>query len=64
MSTIGRGIWQENWKSWKNKKHLFDDLKNVKITEKREKWEMNTAGPGLMRENWKSQNMRNTHFRT
>ena len=37
MSTLGRGIWQEKWKSWKNEKHPLDDLKNDEITEKREK---------------------------
>ena len=34
-----------------NEKHPFDDLKNDKITEKREKWEMHTVGPGIWREN-------------
>ena len=63
MSTVGHGIWQENWKSWKMR-NLFDDLKNDEITEKREKWEKHTAGPGIWRVNWKSRKMRNTHFRT
>jgi len=37
MSTVGHGIWQENSKSWKMRKHPLDDLKNDEITEKREK---------------------------
>ena len=51
-------------KIMENEKYALDHLKNYKITEKREKWEMHTVGPGIWRENWKSQNMRNTHFRT
>jgi hypothetical protein len=34
-----------------NEKHPLDDLKNDKITEKREKWKMHTVGPGIRREN-------------
>ncbi len=37
MSTVGRGIWQKQLKSWKNEKHPLDDLKNDEITEKRQK---------------------------
>ena len=33
-------------KLMENEKHPLDDLKNVEITEKREKWEMHTVGPG------------------
>ena len=51
-------------KIMENEKHPLNDLKNDEITEKREKWEMDTVGPGIWRENWKSRNMRNTHFRT
>jgi hypothetical protein len=47
-----------------NEKHPLDDLKNYKIIEKREKWEMHTVGPGIWRENWKSRKMRNMHFRS
>ena len=45
MHTVGPGIWQEIWKSWKMKKHPLDYLKNDEITEKHEKWEMYTVGP-------------------
>ena len=34
-----------------NKKHPLDDLKNDKITEKREKCEMHTLGPGIRQKN-------------
>ena len=34
-----------------NEKHPLDDLKNDKITEKLEKWEMHTERPGIWREN-------------
>ena len=57
MSTVGRRIGQENWKSWKmrnimeNEKQPLDNLKNDEITKKREKWEMHTEGPGIWREN-------------
>ena len=37
-----------------NEKHALDDLKNDQITEKREKWELQTVGPGIWQENWKS----------
>ncbi|SFW05796.1 Uncharacterised protein [Chlamydia abortus] len=40
MSTVGRGIWQENWKFMENEKHPLDDLKNDEITKKREKCEI------------------------
>ena len=53
MSTVGRGIWQENWKVMENKKHPLEDLKNDETTEKRENWEMHTVWPGIWRENWK-----------
>ena len=51
-------------KIMENKKHPLDNLKKDEITEKREKWEMNTVGTGIWREKWKSQKMRNTYFRT
>ena len=51
-------------KIMENEKHPLDELKNDKITEKREKWEMHSVGPGIWQENWKSRKMRNTHFRT
>ena len=51
-------------KIMEKEKHPLDDLKNDKITEKREKWEMHTVGPRIWCENWKSQKMRNSHFRT
>ena len=38
-------------KIMKNEKLPLDYLKNDKITEKREKWEMRTAGSGIWREN-------------
>ena len=38
-------------KIMENDKHPLDDLKNVEITEKREKGEMHTVGPGIWREN-------------
>ena len=38
-------------KIMENEKHPLDDLKNDEITEKREKWEMQTVGPGGWREN-------------
>ena len=60
MSTIGHGIWQENWKIMENEIHPRDDLKNDEITKKREKWEMHTEGPGIWRENWNSRKMRIT----
>jgi hypothetical protein len=34
-----------------SEKHQLHDLKNDKITEKREKLEMHTLGPGICREN-------------
>ncbi|SFW05779.1 Uncharacterised protein [Chlamydia abortus] len=37
MSTVGRGIWQEKLEIMENEKHPLDDLKNDKITKKREK---------------------------
>ena len=37
MSTVGRGIWQENSEIMENEKHPLDDLKNDEITKKREK---------------------------
>ena len=60
MSTVGHGIWQENWKTLENEKHPLHELKNDEITERREKWEMHTVGPGIWRENWKSQNEKYT----
>ena len=51
MSTVGRGIWQENCKSCKKRNNQIDDLKNDKITEKLEKWEMHTERPGIWRDN-------------
>ena len=36
MATVVRGIWQK-MKIKENEKHPLDDLKNDKITEKREK---------------------------
>ena len=33
-----------------NEKHPLDDLKNDKVTKKREKCEMHTEGPGIWRE--------------
>ena len=56
MSTVGHGIWQENWKSFKNEKHPLDALKNDEISEKLEKWEMHTIGPGIWWEKWKLRN--------
>ena len=38
-------------KIMENEKNPLDDLKNDKITEKREKGEMHTVGPGIWREN-------------
>ena len=38
-------------KIMENEKYPLDDLKNVEITEKREKGEMHTVGPGKWREN-------------
>ena len=38
-------------KIMENEKHPLDVLKNVEITEKREKGEMQTVGPGIWREN-------------
>ena len=37
MSTLGRGIWQENSEIMENEKQPLDDLRNDEITEKREK---------------------------
>ncbi len=37
MSTVGRGIWQENWKIMENEKHPLDDLKMTQITKTRKK---------------------------
>ena len=51
-------------KIMENEKNPLDQLKNAKITAKREKWEMYTVGPGIWREKWKSRKMRNTYFRT
>ena len=34
MSTVGRGIWQENSEIMENEKHPLDDLKNDEITKK------------------------------
>jgi hypothetical protein len=50
-------------KIMENEKPPLDELKNDEITEKREKWEMQTVGPGIWRENWKSRKIRNKHFR-
>jgi hypothetical protein len=49
-------------KIMENEKHPLDDLKNDKITEKREKWEMHTVGPGIWRGNLESRKMRITLF--
>ena len=38
-------------KIMENEKYSLDDLKNDKITKKREKCEMHTEGPGIWREN-------------
>ena len=38
-------------KIMENEKYPLDDLKNDKITKKREKCEMHTEGPGILREN-------------
>ena len=43
-----------------NEKHTLEDLKNNKITEKREKWDMHSIGTGIWWENWKSLKMRIT----
>ena len=62
--------WVSTWnmarklKIKENEKHPLDNLKNDKITEKHEKWEMQTVRPGIWRETWKSLKMRNTHFMT
>ena len=37
-------------KIMENQKHPLDDVKNDKITKKREKREMHTEGPGIWRE--------------
>jgi hypothetical protein len=37
MSTVGHGIWQEILKSWKMRNIYLTNLKNDKITKKREK---------------------------
>jgi hypothetical protein len=37
MPTVGRGIWQKKLKITETEKHPLEDLKNVGITEKREK---------------------------
>ena len=34
-----------------NEKHPHDDLKNDEVTEKCEKWKMNTVGPGIWQGN-------------
>ena len=46
-------IWNKarKLKIMENDKHPIDDLKNDKITEKLEKWEMHTERPGIWREN-------------
>ena len=46
-----------------NEKQPLDDLKNDKITKKREKGEIHTESPRIWRETLKSRKMRNTHFR-
>ena len=51
-------------KNMDNEKHPLDALKNDKITEKREKWEMHTVRPGIWRENWKSWKMKNFQLTT
>ena len=38
-------------KIMENEKHLLDDLKNDKITEKPENLEMSTVGSGIWKEN-------------
>ena len=38
-------------KIMENENHPLDELKNDKITKKREKCEMHTEGPGIWREN-------------
>ena len=38
-------------KIMENEKHPLDDLKNYKITKKREKSELHTEGPVIWREN-------------
>ena len=38
-------------KIMENEKHPLDDLKNDKITKKREKCDMHTERPGICREN-------------
>ncbi len=35
MSTVGRGIWQENWKSWKMRNIHLTTWKMTQITKKR-----------------------------
>jgi hypothetical protein len=47
MHTVGTGVWQENWKSWKMRNTHCRTWNMVRNTEKREKWEMHTVGPGV-----------------
>ena len=52
-----RNVYCRTWnmarklKIMENEKHQLDDLKNDKITEKRENLEMHTVGPGIWQEN-------------
>ena len=64
MHTVGPGIWQENWKSWKweictlGREICWGKRKKV------ENLEMPTVGRGIWQENWKSWTMRNIHLTT
>ena len=53
IHTVGPGLWQENWKTWKMRHKRFIIWNMVKNTQKRKKLEKH-YGSGLWRKNWKS----------
>ena len=63
MSTVGRGIWQENWKSWKWETSTW---RLEKWRSDWKMWKMKNAQCRTcnMAKKLKSRKMRNTQFRT
>ena len=54
MHSVGPGICQENWKSWKMRNTHGRKWNMASNIEKHEKLEMHTVGPRVWQENWKS----------
>ena len=63
MFSVGLGIWQEYWITWKLRKGHYKDMEYGMKTEIGGKWETHTPGLWIWRENWPTRKMRNSHGR-